>query len=150
MNTFRKQEYLTLRKEVQTHVADLGQLERNCVLLCGAVYVWLLTDSNQGELAGYGWYVPTLFAIFGFLRSISLACHLRELGKYIKRIESAEHANHSDKKKSPGGWEHYFEKNGKPIRTVVTAVFWMLLISTTIVVGMCGHAASSGGPEKVL
>ena len=62
MDSFRKEEYLSLRREIETVVADLGKLERNCVYLCGAVYAWLATTTGtEWALHGAGYFVPLFF-----------------------------------------------------------------------------------------
>jgi len=38
----RKEEYLTLRKEIETQMTDLASLEKNCVLATAIVYAWLV------------------------------------------------------------------------------------------------------------
>ncbi len=127
-----KEEYLTLRKEVETHMTELGQLERSVILASAAVYAWLAKDGTGTAIAKIGWYIPILFAFFGALRSLSLGLHLVDLGKYLKEIEAA-YLNDSSK---PKGWEHYLEKSKKPLRKAGTIIFWLVFLIITIVIGV--------------
>jgi hypothetical protein len=128
----RKEDYLTLRKEIETQMTELGQLERNCVLAAAAVYAWLVKDGANSAIAQFGWYIPVLFPLFGGLRSLSLGLHVFALGRYLFEIESA----HLTEQQLPRGWEH-FRKNDRPwIRTVITVTFWVAFLIVTAVVGV--------------
>ena len=128
---FPKEEYLTLRKEVETHMTELGQLERNTVLASAAVYAWLAKDGAETSIAGIGWYIPILFAFFGALRSLSLCFHLVHLGDYIKKIE----ATNLTEDKNVKGWEHHLATSKSSMRKVGTIVFWIVFLLTTIIIG---------------
>lgn len=78
----RKEEYLTLRKEVEAQMTELGQLECNFVLAAAVIYAWLVNDGVGTSIAKAGWYIPVLFALFGGLRSFSVGSHLFTLGRY--------------------------------------------------------------------
>ena len=41
-----KEEYLTLRKEIESQMTELAQLERGCVLAAAIVYAWLGKDGS--------------------------------------------------------------------------------------------------------
>ena len=47
---FLKEEYLTLRKEIEDSVSELASLERQCVLATAGVYTWLATSGLKGEV----------------------------------------------------------------------------------------------------
>ena len=50
----RKEENLTLRKEIETRMAELGQLERYCVLAAAVTYAWLVKDGAESSIAKAG------------------------------------------------------------------------------------------------
>jgi|SRR5271157_5918497 len=84
----QKEEYLSLRKEVENALADLSSLERNCVLAMSAVYAWLISkDSLVGLDRQLGWGIPILLSVFGALRCYSINRHLGTIGTYIIKIE---------------------------------------------------------------
>lgn len=45
---FMKEEYLTLRREIEASVSELATLERQCVLATAAIYTWLVTAGLKG------------------------------------------------------------------------------------------------------
>ncbi len=130
-----KEEYLTLRKEIETHMIELGQLERNCVLAAAGVYAWLVKDGINSPIAAIGWYIPVLFAVFGGMRSVSLGLHLISLGKYIMQIEST----HFVDKSKPQGWEHHLASTKSPIRRISSVAFWIVFLLTTVAVGVLSN-----------
>ena len=130
---FKKEEYLTLRKEIETHMDELGKLERNCVLVSGAIYAWLAVHGTNDSFFKLGWYIPSLFAVFGGLRSLSLAIHVKNLGLYIQQIERSELSD----QQGPKGWEHYLESKPRLIRPSFEALFWIVFFAVTLLVGAC-------------
>jgi len=134
----RKEEYLTLRKEIETQMTDLASLEKNCVLATAIVYAWLVKDGAGSTIAKAGWFIPVLFPLFGGLRSLAIGRHLSVLGSYIYKIESAllPEADY------PNGWQHYLDTHSKRhmVRTWITATFWIVFLVVTIWVAMkYGH-----------
>jgi hypothetical protein len=127
----RKEEYLTLRKEIETQMTELGQLERNCVLAAAVVYAWLVKDGAETSIAKAGWFIPVLFALFGALRSLSVGRHLFALGHYIHQIESA----HLTDPNLPKGWEHFLAapEQKRRTRTAITISFWVAFLAATTV-----------------
>ena len=127
----RKEEYLTLRKEIETQMSELALLERNCVLVAAVVYAWLVKDGASTSIAKAGWFIPILFALFGALRSLSVGRHLFALGRYIHEIEST----HLTDPALPKGWEHFLAapEQRRKVRTAITITFWVVFLVVTIV-----------------
>ena len=127
----QKEEYLSLRKEVENALADLSSLERNCLLAIAAVYVWLVSQTLLSVSDKWlGWAVPVLLAVFGALRCYSIGRQLGLIGQYLRELE---------KLNKPGGesligWETFFDNVGRPLQTKIRIWFWGVLISFTVVV----------------
>lgn len=87
MNTpdFLKEEYLTLRKEVEAAVAELASLERNAILAIAAIYSWLVTAKLVIPFSYLAWSIPILISLFSALRSFNVGQHLQRLSAYIKK-----------------------------------------------------------------
>lgn len=126
----RKEEYSTLRKEMDTQMAELALIERNCILAVAAVYVWLVGGGAGSSLAKAGWYIPVLFAVFGGLRSLSVGLHIFTVGKYIYLVESAYLTDPA----LPRGWEHFLAapEQRRRIRTGITVLFWLSFLGVTV------------------
>lgn len=81
---FMKEEYLTLRKEVELNLEELSSLEKSCVGGVAAIFAWVAT--NSADLEGFGkfaWLVPILLPVFGALKAKAIGIHLGVLGKYL-------------------------------------------------------------------
>ena len=130
----RKEEYLALRKEIESQMTELAQLERNCVLAAAIVYAWLVKDGATTSIEKIGWYIPILFALFGSLRSLSVGRHVFALGQYIHQIESA----HLTDPQMPKGWEHFLAapEQKRKIRTAITVSFWVVFLVVTVTTGL--------------
>jgi len=72
---FLKEEYLTLRKEVELAMAELNVLETYCVYGTAAAFVWLSSNPLDGALL-FAWFIPLLLVAFGAARSWAIAKHL--------------------------------------------------------------------------
>jgi hypothetical protein len=140
MNPHQREEYISLRKEIETLLADLSGVERNCLLAVAAVYVWL--TSSETTLSQFdklvAWGVPFLLVLFSALRSYSINQHLGVIGEYVRGIE---------KLNKPGGetaigWETFFQEHGRGIQTRIRMWFWGALLVFTLVAwvlrGWCG------------
>lgn len=126
----RKEEYRTLRKEIESQMTELGHLERNCVFAAAAVYAWLVNDGEFTSVEKAGWFIPILFPLFGALRSWSVGRHLSELGRYVQQIESA----YLTDPQLPKGWEHFLAapEQKRKLRTKITISFWLIFLAATI------------------
>lgn len=127
----RKEEYLSLRKEIEGSLSDLSTLENNSLLAIAAVYSWL---ASQGTLDHFFKLIaassPVFIAVFGALRAYSVNKHLGLIGLYIKRVEAVTRSGDSDF----SGWEHFFEKASRGDQTKVRIGFWFILAAATLLV----------------
>jgi len=131
-----KEEYLSIRKEIETQLSELSALERNSLLAIAAVYSWLVVhsggaDGRQYVLTSMAWAIPCLIAIFGALRAYSINLHLGIMGGYLKEVETE--SRREGELPENLGWEHYFESAGRGAQTKVRMAFWGALILTTLV-----------------
>ncbi len=142
---FLKEEYLTLRKEVEVSMAELGTLETHCVFAVGAGYFWLATKPLDGTFL-IAWLIPPLVVVFGALRSWSIAKHLGWLGEYLSRIEARARVDET----SCIGWEHFLTENDpkrlplaprRGFRGKVTTTFWWVFFFVTLAFGAGGFCA---------
>lgn len=128
----RKEEYLSLRKEIESALSELSALEKNSLLGIAAVYAWL---ASQDHLAHFFKVVaasaPFFIASFGALRASSIGSHIALIGEYIRRIEVET---------KPGGpeivgWETFFINATKGgFQTEVRVGFWVVLAAATFLV----------------
>lgn len=139
MNDLYKEEYQTLRKEVETSMVELNTLESTALLAVAAIFAWLITNKSEG-LIHLGWFIPAALVFFCMLRAWSINRHLGWLGEYLKHHEAAHIQPHLR------GWEHFI---GDPevvgstprrgFRGKVTFFFWGVLFVATIVGGIVGY-----------
>lgn len=126
---FQKEEYSTLRKEVENCMAELGTLEKAVVGGVAAIFAWVAKDgSSTGQLAFLTWIAPSVIAIYGGLKARAIASHLDLLGSYLRIIEKAQLPLDSKIQ----GWESYLEKNGVGKRSKVARGAWFAFILLTL------------------
>ena len=117
----RKEEYVSLRKEIESMLSELSILEKNCVLAIAAVYSWLATqsDAQQSQLhihtfySFIGWGVPVFIAAFGAMRAYSINKHFGVIGRYMSSIEDITRT----REPNFTGWEHFFSAGGHGTET---------------------------------
>ncbi|GAA0548653.1 hypothetical protein GCM10009098_15320 [Rheinheimera aquimaris] len=120
----RKEEYLSLRKEIENSLSDLSTLEKNSLLGIAAVYSWLASQECLLPFFAYvAAGVPFFISIFGALRAYSVNKHLGIIGAYINRIEVVTHPGDAEY----AGWEHFFKSKGGGIQTKMRMYFWAFL-----------------------
>jgi hypothetical protein len=132
-----KEEYLSLRKEIETQLSELSALERNSLLAIAAVYSWLVVhsggaDGHQYVFTPKAWAIPVLIAIFGALRAYSINLHLGMMGRYLREVE-VDSRRRGELPESLG-WEHYFESASRGAQTKVRMAFWGALVLVTLLV----------------
>lgn len=126
---FQKEEYLTLRKEVESNVAELANLEKLCVGGVAGIFAWV--SKNSGDLNGFenfAWMVPSLLPVFGMLKANAIGVHLGILGDYLLKIERAQLTEGMN----PEGWESYFQNNGTSERAKQAKLRWKALAWVTL------------------
>lgn len=115
---FQKEEYLSLRKEVENCILAISAIERNCLIAVSAIYVWLVTAPIKGSLLFIGWGVPLFVIVFSGLRVASLGNHVVIVGEYLQKIERYYYENEPDL-----GWETFFRKKMR-YQGKVRVMFW--------------------------
>ena len=132
---FMKEEYLTLRKEVESAVDHLALMERYSIIASAAIYTWTLSQAKLIKFPEPIWFIPSILVLFCALRSFTIGSHLRRLSDYLKKIE-LEIAQFN---KYATGWEHYHSSKTKnKYRTKITFSFWVVLLICTIIIGIAG------------
>lgn len=133
---FQKDEYATLRKEVENCMSELGTLEKAVVGGVAALFAWAAKDgANAGHLAAVAWMVPTALALYGGLKAKAIGSHLEVLGDYLRKIEEAELPTDAKAK----GWQKYFKENSPGERSKRTRQAWIgffILTSVTSIIGV--------------
>jgi hypothetical protein len=152
---FRKEEYLSLRKEVEAAMEELGTTERYCVYAVAAGFAWLSTKPLEGTFLA-AWFLPPIIVFFAALRSLTIGKHLEWLGEYLLRIEKRVRGRCGD----CVGWEHFLlepvERRApfsrklvrvkrRGIRGKVTYAFWIVFFAFTLVfsIGGCNAHANT-------
>lgn len=136
---FQKDEYATLRKEVESCMTELATLEKVVVGGVATIFAWVAKDGAQADhLTAVAWLVPTVVALYGSLKAKAIQSHLAVLGGYLRKIEIAQLP--ADSKVE--GWQDYFEKNSSGKRTQVTKEAWVGLSVLTIITSVIGFAKS--------
>ena len=136
---FNKDEYATLRKEVENCMTELGTLEKTVVGGVAAIFAWVAKDGGgHNEIAALAWLVPTVIALYGGLKAKAIASHLEVLGGYLREIEVAQLPNDS----KVIGWQAYFAKNSPGKRTRLAKEAWIGFIGLTVLASAVGFAQS--------
>ena len=139
-----KEEYLTLRKEVEAGVAELAPIEKGCVAGVAFVFAFVSKDSaSYPTFASFAWLMPIFIPLYGALKSWVIGKHLRVVGQYLRNIETRYPP-------AAGGWEGHisqrekFEHHAK-FGTIIWGGFFVL---TTIgsVVGFVGSLSNPRPP----
>lgn len=131
---FLKEEYLTLRKEIEAAILELGQLERNCVIAVAVAFTWVATQTLKHEIAQVAWLAPLLIPLYGAIRSRAIRKHLVVMANYIKTIE--EVAIPDDV--GVVGWEHYLEANNPGALSAASKQLWVALLLLSLLVSAIG------------
>lgn len=136
---FQRDEYATLRKEVEDCMAELGTLERAVVGGVAALFAWAAKDgSSVPHLAAIVWLGPTVLAVYGGLKARAIRAHLDVLGGYLRQIEEFQLARDA----GPAGWQEYFRHNSPGARSKLAIWAWLGFIVLTFSTGLVGFATS--------
>ena len=138
-NWFNKDEYATLRKEVENCMTELGTLEKTVVGGVAAIFAWVAKDGgDHNQIAALAWLVPSVIALYGGLKAKATEAHLKVLGDYLRKIEVAQLSTDSKVE----GWQEYFEKNSPGKRTQLAKEAWLGFIGLTVLASVIGFAHS--------
>jgi hypothetical protein len=129
----QKEEYLSLRKEIEGMLAELSSLERNAILACAAVYSFITTyaiDKNGltpfYRAVAFG--TPVFISVFSALRAWSLNQHFGTLSTYMTKVEEVT----ALREEGFIGWEHFFAKDWRRgTQTRMRMGFWIFLVVAT-------------------
>lgn len=138
MSELYKEEYQTLRKEVETAMSELNTLESGALLAVAGIFTWLVTHKLEGFIR-LGWFIPFALVAFCILRAWAINRHLGWLGEYLMGHEEIHIQPHLL------GWEHFLSKpqNGlksrRGFRGRITYIFWGALLIVTIGGGVIGY-----------
>jgi hypothetical protein len=131
---FLKEEYLSLRKEVENVILELRQLERNCVIAVAVAFTWVATQKLGHEIAQVAWLIPPIIPLYGAIRSNAIGKHLVVMSNYIKTIEKASIPDGD----GIMGWEHYLEANSPGALNAASKQLWMALLLMSALVSAIG------------
>jgi hypothetical protein len=100
-------------------------LERYALLGTGVVWAWLATNPQSHIF----WWIPLLFCILGWLRTMAVVNSVRRLAGYIREVESSFFST-----ETIAGWETYKLANVSRSVKLSVYTFWILLSAATIIV----------------
>lgn len=135
---FEKDQYSTLRKEVENCMSELATLEKACIGGVAAIFAWVAKDS--GSYVGFekfAWLVPSIIPMYGALKAQAIAAHLDVLGKFLGKIEVAQLPQNPKVE----GWQEYFERDSSyGVRTRVARSAWLAFTILTVIGSVVGFA----------
>jgi hypothetical protein len=116
--TFRLEEYRTLRKEVEIYLAESRSQERYTLIAVGVIWGWLIVNRLSNSLL---WAVPITLTLATSLRMGAILLHFGHLSEYIYSLE--------EKFKAPG-WEH--KDKGWTLGAAYVLIDLLLLVLTIV------------------
>ena len=125
---FHLVQYEALRGEIESCVQEIRTIERYALIGTGIVWAWLATNA-QLEIPYIIWWVPLLFSLSGWLRTIALATSVRRLARYLREVEEDFFCGARVQ-----GWETYKWNNVRPSIKLSVYTFWVVLSIATIVI----------------
>jgi hypothetical protein len=124
---FHKEEYQSLRKEIEASVREARDLEKYALLATAAVWTWLAAKGRHVTNPQFNW-IPAVIVILAIVRSVALLLSIRKIAAYIQTVE-AEFACHP-----PKGWETFVGNPRDHSIWMSSAVFWLCLLIATCLV----------------
>jgi len=141
-NWFSKEEYATLRKEVESCMAELGTLEKACVGGVAAIFAWVAKESDGvNSIIALAWLTPSIIALYGLLKAKVIGTRLKVLGGYLREIEVAQIPPDT----TPKGWQEYFERKSPGERTQVAREAWLGFLVLTVIASAIGFIHAMPG-----
>ena len=136
---FQKEEYATLRREVESCMSELATLEKLCVGGVAAIFAWVAKDSGSYQnFAKFAWFMPSIITIYGMLKSRAIGSHLNVLGGYLRKIEVSQLPPDAEVE----GWEKYFQASSPGKRKKVTEYAWIAFAALTVIGSLVGFAGA--------
>lgn len=131
-NEFNIEEYKWLRSEISEKTKETRVLERNAVIITGAVWAWLLTTTNpEDALPNIAWFIPHILAWLGALRSGALLWDTLTVVLYIRRIEEQLVSTRAFVGLETWVKDNPWWKKSAAVYVGSTALFWALLLVAT-------------------
>jgi hypothetical protein len=122
VDAFVLAEYAALREEIKWIIDQIDTLERNALILTGAVWAWIATQNWDDAYV----MLPLVLSVLFFIKRRSLSFALRGAAKYVLKIEE-----HFTLPKGIG-WEHHLAENRPKHFRVWKLAFWLLLIAINL------------------
>ena len=94
LETFRLEEFQSLRKEIELYLAECRSQERYTLIALGAIWAWLISNRIHN---GFLWFIPVVLTLSASIRMLAMLGHFNHLGDYIKSTETVFGTE---------GWEH--------------------------------------------
>ena len=144
---FAKDEYATLRKEVESCMTELGTLEKACVGGVAAIFAWVAKEPRgPNHLLAMAWLIPSVIAVYGALKARAIESHLTVLGGYLRKIEISQIPPDSKSDSKVEGWQEYFRVNSPGKRTQLAKEAWIGFTILTVLVSVIGFATKFHAP----
>lgn len=122
---FLLREYDHLREELLECVKETRLLERNALLVSGAIRAWAITNKSQSVYQVL-LLVPSLIVFLSALRAWSLWRHIGLLAAYIQQVENTFALPDNL------GWEHTFARSRDYSKSFSAIIFWLVLLAATV------------------
>lgn len=122
---FLLQEFDQLREELLECVKETRLLERNALLISGAIWAWAITNKTQSVYPVL-LLVPPLIVFLSALRAWSLWKHIGNIAAYIQKVEKAFTLPDNL------GWERAFAESRDYSKSISAIVFWVVLLVATV------------------
>jgi 5-methylcytosine-specific restriction protein A len=103
-NELASEQYKSLKSEIQELAKSITNLEVLAVGGLVAYYAWMMTHCLPMLPYSIQWLIPILLPILGFFRSRRHLGQIRQIAKYVSRIEDQLALGPEN------GWEHFIER----------------------------------------
>jgi len=143
----RKEEYLSLRKEIESCLTELSNLERNCVIGSATAYAWVATNATLGTpLVASAWLIPAILPVYGAARSRTIGEQLGAIGcvHQADRNQALAEATYLTRNKTGGNTSlRSMEDNGHKDAKAILVSLWIL----SVVCSLLGYGLTLARPN---
>lgn len=120
-------QYRMLREEISKLARASRTVELCCLIAVAAILAWLVTHETDPPMPLAVWFLPSVVAVLGCIRSVALYKRAGVMAEYLRRIEE-KHFTDPDLP----GWERFYAAKGKLRSLAITVVlYWVLLITAS-------------------
>lgn len=122
---FHKEEFNNLKREIDTFGNAISSNLKYSITISGIIFTWLFIYSKENNQfntlpLALVWFLPAAISAAFLLLSVSMHLHVREIGKYILKIE--------ERYAYPGlGWELYYSTHNIKSKYIY-GISWVLII----------------------